>query len=364
MTTTSSTGGIRPVRRGDLPAVAALHERVAHPGAPRDTAVTADRFARLFLDQPWSDRELPSLVYEAPGGEIVGFLGSNVRRMRLDGRPVRVGCCSNLVVHADHRSRGVGVQLARRYLIGPQDLTVTDSATEEMRRIWAALKGRTLLSASIGWSVVFRPVATADAARPSADPGPLRRTAGSLAGPLDALAARLPVLGRRLRPPPSDLASEPLTPGALTEHVATAARRVRLVPDYDPDYVTWLFGEVAAHHPRARLVARTVRTATGRCAGWYVYLARPAGIAQVLQFHVAAGEVEAVFDHLLGNARDRGAAAIQGRLEPVLEPVVAARRLLLTPSAWVLVAASDPPLLALLGSPDALLTRLDGEWWI
>ena len=39
-------------------------------------------------------------------------------------------------------------------------------------------------------------------------------------------------------------------------------------------------------------------------------------------------------------------------------------RCLLMPSDWSLVHSQDQCVLALLGTPDTLLTRLDGEWWM
>ena len=45
---------------------------------------------RTLFEHPWFDPEIPSLVYIDDSGEIMGFIGSHVRRMRFDGEPVRI----------------------------------------------------------------------------------------------------------------------------------------------------------------------------------------------------------------------------------------------------------------------------------
>ena len=57
-----------------------------------------------LLDSPWADPELPSLV-AIDGNEIVGMIGSNVRRMRFDDRPVRMVCSAHLLSHPRVRQR-------------------------------------------------------------------------------------------------------------------------------------------------------------------------------------------------------------------------------------------------------------------
>ena len=71
---------IRPLERDDLPQVVSLYEHVARSGSRTPPPGLAAYFERTFLDHPWADPEIPSLVY-ADGDKIVGFLGSSVRRL-------------------------------------------------------------------------------------------------------------------------------------------------------------------------------------------------------------------------------------------------------------------------------------------
>ena len=95
----------------------------------------------LMLDHPWADEELPSLVAEE-GGEIVGFVGVQARRMRMDGRSIRGVCCTHAVVAPDRRGGAVGALLLSRVLKGPQDVTWADSATDTVARCLRHLRRR------------------------------------------------------------------------------------------------------------------------------------------------------------------------------------------------------------------------------
>src|SRR5215208_4444216 len=105
--------GVRPVDREDLPAVGDLYELVMRSGRRRAPPGLPSYFERTMLDQPWADPGLPSLVYEGPGGRLLGFIGSHVRRARLDGRAIRVRCAGQLVSDPAERRRGVGALLLR-----------------------------------------------------------------------------------------------------------------------------------------------------------------------------------------------------------------------------------------------------------
>jgi hypothetical protein len=303
-------------------------------------------------------------VYEDSDGEIVGFIGSHVRRMRLDGRPLRLACSGHLVAAPEQRHRGAGALLTRRYLAGPQDITINDSATDYMRRIWTGLGGQTLTSASTGWAKILRPSGVvAHLARRSGHP----RLGQSVefVGPAHDAGVRL-LAGRfaGFLPPRPTTVAEPLTPEDLVAQVRNAGRRLRLHPDYDPEYVRWLFSELEVLDFRGVPVRHLVRDGGGRIIGWYVYYLLNRGVAQVLQVAAPTGQVGSVLDQLFWHADSHGAAAVLGRVEPSLIGELRERRCLLIPTSWSLVHTQDSVALALLGTPQALLTRLEGERWM
>ena len=282
----------------------------------------------------------------------MGFLGSHPRRMRFGDRALRMACSGQLV--ADPAGRpGVGALLLRKYMAGPQDLTITDGATDTVRSMWEALGGDTSALASLGWTRVLRPAGFARAMlarRGRTLPGPVARV-------VDAAA------GRRLAPEPAAGVTEPLTTAALADAAESLARECDLRPAYDEGYLGWLLAEAEAVRSRGPLERRLV-SVDGVIAGWYVAYMPEGGVAQALQVGCAARQAGPVLDQLFADAAAAGCAAVQGRLEPALLAAIRERRCLVRRSEWALVAAREPELLAAIAYGRALLTRLDGEWWM
>jgi hypothetical protein len=355
---------IRPLERDDLPHVASLYERVARSGSHTAPPGLVEYFERTLLDHPWADDEIPSLVY-VKAGRIAGFLGSSVRRLRFDGRPIRLGVSGQLVTDPEIRNRAAGAFLMREYMNGAQDLMLTDTASDTVRRIWAGIGGTTNHLCCVGWVGVFRPLRFALDLLSRRDGRAVFARAGRPFGAaLDAVAVRL--ARGTLRPGRPDGSDEELTPPALAEHVAGVTGSARLRPEYeDEDFVRWLLREIGEIRTRGELVARLVRDGRGRVVGWYVYNAPPGGIAQVLQITGHDRGIDVVLDHLLHDAWSRGACAIQGRVEAHLLDALASRRCLLHASGYLtLIHSRDEELLHAIQSGEALLTRLEGEWWM
>jgi hypothetical protein len=108
-----------------------------------------------------------------------------------------------------------------------------------------------------------------------------------------------------------------------------------------------------------------VRDPDGRALGWFVHYLVPGGISPAIS--VAAPDESssgAVLDALFDDARAGGAAAVRGRLEPRLVAPAAARGCLFRYAGQALVHGRDPAVVALSTSRHALLTRLEGEWWM
>lgn len=346
---------IRPLEPDDIAAVARLYERVMRPGTHGVTQALEAFFRETLLDQPWADEDIPSLVYEDPDRGLVGFLGSHVRRFRLDGRPVRVGCSGQLVADPDAAKPGIGALLMRAYMHGAQDVSGTDGATPLVRSMWERLGGVTLPTASIGWTRVMRPARFAAAV--SARRGWLapRRAAAVL----DALVA--PLTQQALRPTRPDGSAEPLDPAAVLGLMERG--RWRLRPDYDEAYLEWVFAQMAGVRERGELRRLLVRDERGDPLGWAVYYLATRGISEVQQI-AAFGDPGPVIDHVVWDAFDGGSTAVQGRLEPPLVAAVTARRCLLRRTAWALTHSDDADLLAALSAGNSLVTRMDGEWWM
>lgn len=377
---------IRPLRREEIPQAAALFDKVMGSGTGMPAPGLEEFFARTMFDHPWADPELPSLA-SVEDGRVAGFLGSNARRLQFDGRPTRLAVSGPLVVDPQAPHPALGALLLRKYLDGPQDLTITDGATELVRVMWERLHGETAHLRCIEWVRPLRPITLAAAywrhRRKStrAMPVPLAKALGALDRVTDpAVSGLLRIAGSRAEPPVLASARtgaagvspvnvpppqiEPLTPAALVEHLPRLTEQLRLSPAYDRAFSEWLFDELAQAPGRGQLVARLVRRGL-RVAGWFIYYLQPGGFSPVVQV-AAANEVSArtVFEALLAHARDGGAAALHGRVETHLLQAVAACGAFMAYGGNALIHSSDPAIVAIATSPHALLTRLEGERWM
>ena len=364
---------IRPMEGTDLDAVATLYERVMRSGGATASPELRAWFERVVFDHPWVDPEIPSLV-AIEDGDVTGFLASHARRLRIDRSPGRLACSGQLVVDPTARRHATGALLLRTYLDGPQDLTITDGATELIRAMWERLGGELAHPQCLEWLKPLRPGSLAAVLwaqqRGRSRPAGLASAAGRA---VDA-AASLPPARRLERTvsggSPSPTAhraarAEPLTAEGLITELPAITTRLRMCPDYDAAFVGWLLHELAAVRARGELRARMVRDDDGRALGWFAYYLVPGGLSPAVS--VAAGDepsAGAVLDTLLDDARAGGAAGLRGRLEPLLVAPVAARGCFLRYVGMALVHARDPGLVALATSRHALLTRLDGEWWM
>src|SRR5690349_5985174 len=96
--------GARGLAKADIPQVVDLYWTYMRrrKGTPPQSMLSL--FHELFFANPFTDSELPSLVYEGPDGRVVGFAGRNVRNMSFRGQPIRAVFGGGLVVHPDFRS--------------------------------------------------------------------------------------------------------------------------------------------------------------------------------------------------------------------------------------------------------------------
>jgi hypothetical protein len=362
---------IRPMERGDLDAVAALYERVMRPGAATPSPELRAWFERVVFDHPAADPEIPSLVAVEAGG-LAGFLASHPRRLQLDGAAARLACSGQLVVDPKARRRATGALLLRTYLDGPQDLTITDGATELVRAMWERLGGEAAHPQCIEWLRTLRPGSLAATlwARRRGRPRPAGPVA-AVGRAADATARLLPAprawddVGRADGRQRRTVGTEQLTAEMLVAELPGVAARMRLRPDYDAPFAGWLLRELDAVHARGNLRARLVRDDGGDALGWFAYYLVPGGLSPAVS--VAAGDeasMGAVLDALLDDAKEGGAAAVHGRLEPLLVAPTAARGCFLRYVGQALVHAREPSLASLAASRHALLTRLEGEWWM
>jgi hypothetical protein len=252
---------------------------------------------------------------------------------------------------------------------GPQDVTITDAASDAVRRMWERMGGETLHLHSIRWTRLFRPtrcvaehfLERAQRTRSHRNWRPLGVVAGPVLHAADSLLTRMPRNPFVTRTP--DSIGEPLTPAKIVELLPTLVESLRLRPDYDERFLEWLFREMRDIPSRGNLTATLVRSREGSVLGWFVCFIRPTGLGTVLQIVARGDNAGAVIDHLFHDARTVGSRGLIGRLEPTLVPALATRRCTLfnTGKMFALIHSRIPSLVDAVRSGQALLTWMDGE---
>ncbi len=340
---------LRPLEPADVPGLALLHARL-YPGA--SPALYATYALEMLFRNPWVDPEIPSWVAELDG-RMVGALGVVPRRMRLGERTLRVAVSCQLMVDPERGSGLVALELLRRFFAGPQDLSIADGANDASRRLWEASGGTASALHSLHWIRLLRPAqGLLGLAR-----GRWRKLS-AMAAPFAAmLDACLP--GRSRAP----YAVEPLDAAALRGALGEL-RQYTLKPDYDPDSLEWLLAQARAKRRHGELQACLARERGGRIAGWFLYYLN-GGVSQVLQLGARRGCLEPMLEQLSHHARERGARALEGRMDPGLAPALQGRRVLLqNRGIWTLLHAREQALLVPFLRGDAFFSRLEGEWWM
>jgi len=370
---------IRPFEPDDVPGVAALWRYWFHDKVLA-TAPELEAWAhRVYVERPGGDPDVPSLVADDGAGRVVGFVGATTTPVVLDGVPATLAGVFPSVVAPDAPTT-VAAFLLRKFLAGPQAITVSDGGHVKFERIWEALGGHVAPTASLRWMKVLRPAAL------GADAAIGRRGWGSVTAPVwRPVAAGADALARRALPwrfgtawlddggvrkvptLPSELRAEPITPRTFADAVAHVHARTRLRVDYSPDYLAWLFGAMAQLSSQGRFETALLRTPDGAPCGWWVAYLRPGAISRVFALDADDRQLDAVVDQLFARADAAGVGGLIGRLDPKLRRPMAARGTFThNGGSRQLVHARDASL-----RDDALLgrlafSRLEGEnwyWW-
>lgn len=354
---------IRPFRREDIPRVARLWEKVFRQGRPAGSQLEA-YFDRIFFGNPWRTDDLPCLLAEDAAGRPLGFLGVIPRPMEFRGRSLRAAVSTQFMVDPGHRDPTLALRMLRTFLEGPQELSFSDGGSQPAARLWERAGGRTALLYCLEWIRVLRPVGRL-AFRLSrrggrwAAPGRLLAWAGM---PIDAC---LHLASVRRRRPGSLLQEKPANADAILEFRSGDPRPAALRPRYDPAALRWLLDVAAEAVTFGKLRVAAVRDPEGETVGWYALYSRSGGVSHVLQIEARAGSFPQVVEHLAEVEWRRGSVALSGPVDPRFLPELGpAKATIFCPGPGVFVHSRDPEILAAVCSGDALLGRLDGEWWL
>lgn len=358
-------GRIRSFVEADIPRVAVIHRTVfGTEGRVGGAGLDAYHayFMRVFLANPSRDPALPSLVYEEADGTIAGFLGVVARRMTLNGRPYQAAISSQFAVAPRPHASLVALRLAKAFLEGPQDLSISDEANDTSRKIWEGLGGATSLLHSLYWTRPLRPARLA-VSMVRARPGlaPLALAAIPLTVVIDALATRIRH-SQLYQAAPDVSAADDLNERTILACLPRCTRAGSLRVDYDEGTLAWLL-DSARRRARGGSLRATVVRKDERVIGWYLYHLDRDRIACVLHIASETARIREVLDHLFYQASQQGAIAAAGRVDPrYLQALTDRYCLLHRRGPWVLLKSRHPELLRSFETGDAYFSRLDGEW--
>lgn len=351
---------IRPFRRDDIPGVVALYKEV-FPATERSGASDLESYFDLaFFGSPLTDEEVCSLVYLGSGGNILGFLGVQPRRLSIRGRTLRAAVCTKFMVARRAGINSAAVNMLRNVFDRPLDLVMSDLANEPARRLWEGLGGRTAVLGSLNWSRALRPArylvsriarrrllkSLAFAARPLADIA-------------DRVAARHAL--RQFRPVAGHT-SEDLDPETLVSYLPTVCRERPLRPDYDARSLKWLLELMSGANRTKPLRKQLVRNAQREVVGWFLYFLERGGESNVVQMAASQRSAEAVLQILLADAWSQGSVVLSGRFDSGFVGPLSSMGCALSHGPWMLVHSKQPDVLDSVLSGEAFLSRLEGEW--
>ena len=365
LATVAAMEHVRPFADADIPAVARLHETVFKTQA---RAAAAGReayhayFRDVFLEGPCHDPSLPSLVYQGDDGGIVGFLGVIPRRLTMNRRHFQAAISSQFVVDPGSRPGLVAVTLAKAFLEGPQDLSISDEANDTSKRIWEALGGTTSVLHSLHWTRPLRParyVLSLMRERPRLRP--LAALATPAAIVFDAIATRLPH-SHLYRTKPEVTAVDDLTEHTVLVYLPSFVRSSALRVEYDEATLRWMLDRARRRRLEDHVRSAVIRN-DHRIIGWYMFRVGRDGAAHVLQIASDPAAIGDVLDHLFYQAADEGAVAVSGRLEPRFVQALSDKYCVMhRRGPWVLLSGRRAELVRAFETGDAVFSPLDGEW--
>lgn len=356
---------VRPLVEADLPQVVDLYWTYMRRRKGTIPQALLTLFHELFFVNPFNDSELPSLVYEAPGGKVQGFLGSNVRRMSYCGRTIRVVFGGNLVVHPEFRSGIAAPRLVSTFMSAKYDLAMTDSANNISKNILQRMGYTVVPALNIHWRRPLRPSHYAiyglSVAAESLALATLRVAARPFCAIADSIATKLPSspfqhTKPRLRGGELDLET-------LLQCMAEFRRGYSMWPEYDLSSLQWLLGFMERRPARGSLRKMLLRDDAGQIVGWYIYYVKPGAVGEVVQIGGDSKSTKDILDHLFWDALDHGVIGLHGVVDSRNTADFSDKGCFFTcRGGWTVASSRNPEILKSLERGDAFFSRLDGEW--
>ena len=356
---------VRPLAEADIPRVANLYSsymrKLKEPASPALVAL----FRELYFANPFTDSDFPSLVYDTGSDGVVGFIGGNVRRMSVCGRPIRVLFGGNLVVHPDFRNGLAAPRLLNAFMSTNYDLAMTDSANDISKHVLQRMGYNIVPALNIHWRRPLTPVqygvyGVAVAANSSLL-GTVARAARPLCKVADALGSK--IAANPFRQVEPRLHGAELDLPTLLSCITEFRKGYSIWTEYTPDSLGWLVSFLERQTFRGTLRRMLLRDETNQIVGWYIYYSRPGAVGQVVQIGGHQDFTKDVLDHLFWDAQRQGVIGLHGVVESRRTADYSDKGCFFTcRGGWTVAVTKNTDIMRLLERGDAFLSRLDGEW--
>jgi len=359
---------IRPLEGGDMEAVAKLFLEILRDSATPPSPALTDYLRWHYFEMPGNDPEIRPLVHIGAGGAVTGFIGVNSLSLKHRARKLRGAICGTLMVkdHADNPL--AGARLLKAVLAGPQDVTLSETASDVARRMWVNLRGVVLPQYSLEWVRILRPGSfLVDRA---ADRLNLLRFLAPFGRVLDRLAGWRGASGdlqwsglREGWSGEGGACALEVDPATFSDLVEPLTEQFALRPDWAEGQLDAILSAAREKPSFGKLVLSTVNAPGGRPVGAFAYHVKPGCGARVLQILARPGKTGAVIDCLIGDAFRRGASALRGRTQPALLEAMLGRRIVFLNGSSTVVHSRDAEVIQSCRNGELFFNGLAGEAW-
>lgn len=354
---------IRPLIEADVPQISDLYWKYLRYRKGQAPQHLNTVFQQLCFQSPFMDDTIHPLVFEAEDGRVVGFSGGMVRRMSLDGRPLRVLFGGNLVFHPDFRTGQIAPRFVETFFAQEADLAIVDTANNLARKVLLKNGFRIIPALNMHWIRPLRPAAYALYGL-SRSVSPFLSASLNLSKPLcwlaDSISAR--IAADSFGPNKSRLHATEMEPATLLQCLHEFRNGYSLWTQYTLDSLQWLLRFMEQRAARGLLRRVVLREESDRIVGWYIYYVKRGAVGEVVQLGGAPNATKEILGHLFQDALDQGVVGLHGLVEMRRIADFSEKHCLFTcRGGWTMARSRYPELMSLL-EVDALFTRLDGEW--
>ena len=256
-----------------------------------------------------------------------------------------------------------GLQLAKSFLCGDQDLSLSDTANETSQLIWKGFGGTAVPISDRHWSRPLIPGSYALRAASRLGKNRLSDTLATCCRPLcrfaDSVASGVWLIKGRA----CALRSIPFDEDILLEFLTRSCKGKPIQPLYDRYSLHWLLEFMRNTNARGVLRKVALRNEAGSTVGCYVYYVKRGEIGEVVYLGAEDAHFDQVFDHLLHDAAKSGVIGLHGKIESGIAHKLS-KRLYFSYCGRdpLLVHSRESDLTRIVQEGGLSLTRLDGEW--